>query len=106
MPLTDASFHILAALANADQHGYAILRDVQEATGGHVRLNVGTLYTNLKRLLDQGLIDELDERPSAEDDERRRYYHLNEEGRRALAEEAARLARMVDLVRRAGIQEA
>jgi DNA-binding PadR family transcriptional regulator len=108
MPLPEATFHILIALADSDQHGYAILRDVQERTDGQVRLNVGTLYTTLKRLLDLGWIEELDERPvsGGDDDERRRYYRLTAEGRAEVTEEANRLERMVRLARNAGFKRA
>ena len=74
LPLTPAVFHVLLALAGGDRHGYGIILDVAEATGGDVTLRTGTLYTILKRLLDERLIVESDRRPvSADDDERRRY---------------------------------
>ena len=102
MPLQEAAFHILVALGDSDKHGYAIMQDVADRTDGNVRLNAGTLYTTIRRLLDQGLIIELDERPDA-DDERRRYYRLTVAGRREVAEEASRLQRMLKLARAAGL---
>ena len=101
MPLPEATFHILVALADTDKHGYAILQDVSNRTGGAVKLNIGTLYTTIKRLLEQGLIEELDERPD-DDDERRRYYRITTAGRREVMTEAGRLERMLGMARQAG----
>jgi DNA-binding PadR family transcriptional regulator len=58
-----AAFHILLALAGEDRHGYAIMRQVEQRTGGRVRLGPGTLYGSLKSLLEARLIEELDGRP-------------------------------------------
>jgi DNA-binding PadR family transcriptional regulator len=104
LPLPTAAFHILVSLAGGDRHGYAVMRDVEEGTGGHLKLNPGTLYTTIRRLLDQGLVVELDERPDPdEDDERRRYYRLTDVGRAVARAEAARLQAMVAFARQAGI---
>lgn len=101
--LSSAAFHILVALAGGDRHGYGIMQDVRTRTGGRLKLNPGTLYTNIRRLLEQGLITELGERPDPEeDDERRRYYQLTRQGRAAVKAEAARLERMLALAREAG----
>src|SRR6266576_3951132 len=70
-PLTPAMFHVLLALAGDDLHGYAILKEVELRTAGEVKLSTGTLYGIIKRLLNDGLIIERRERPSAHDDERR-----------------------------------
>jgi len=73
LPLPPATFHILIALADEERHGYAILQEVAERTGGRVRLSAGTLYRSIQRLLEQGLLAESTERPAPElDDERRR----------------------------------
>ena len=73
-PLPAATFHILMALADDDRHGYGIIQDVSARTGGEVTLSAGTLYRSIQRLLEQGLIEELAERPAPElDDERRGY---------------------------------
>jgi len=98
-PLTPAMFHVLLALAGEDLHGYAILKEVELRTGGKVRLSTGTLYGIIKRLLSDGLISELRQRPAAHDDERRRYYRLTPEGRELAAAEAARLEKVVALAR-------
>ena len=103
-PLAPASFHILLALADEDRHGYAILLEVERRTGGEVRLSAATLYRSIQRLLEDGLIEELRERPAPElDDERRRYYRLTPRGEAAARAETDRLAKLVRLARSAGI---
>jgi len=103
LPLPTAAFHILVALADADRHGYAIMQEVSERTGGRTKLNPGTLYTTIGRLLEQGLIEELDARPAGKDDERRRYYRLTRIGRHVARLELARLGDLVALGRKAGL---
>jgi DNA-binding PadR family transcriptional regulator len=98
LPLTPPVFHVLIALADGEKHGYAILREVEDRTGGKVRLSSGTLYAIIKRLLNDGLINETDERPD-EDDERRRYYGLTTFGRKVAAAEAERLEEMLAAAR-------
>jgi DNA-binding PadR family transcriptional regulator len=100
-PLTPAVFHLLLALAGGDRHGYDIMRGIATATDGKVQMGPGTLYGTIKRLLQAGLIIETDERPDpALDDSRRRYYHLTEGGRQALAAEVERLESLVAAARR------
>jgi DNA-binding PadR family transcriptional regulator len=100
LPLTPAVFHVLLALSEGDRHGYGIIHDVSDATAGDVTLRTGTLYTILKRLLEERLIAESSRRPDAEaDDERRRYYGLTPLGRRVVQAEARRLEHMVTLAR-------
>jgi len=96
--LSPQVFHILLALADQDLHGYAIVQDIADRTGGEVRLTASTLYAALKRLLDDGLITELRQRPDA-DDPRRRYYRLTPMGRAAGKAEAARLESLAALAR-------
>ena len=96
LPLTPPMFHILLALADKDRHGYEIMREVDERSEGKVRLGPGTLYGSIKRMLNDGLIEELEERPDPDlDDERRRYYRLTDLGRRIAVAEAERLQRLV-----------
>ena len=98
LPLTPAVFHILLALADGERHGYAIMREVMESTGGQVRLGPGTLYRSIKQMLAARLIEETSERPDPVlDDERRRYYRLTSFGARVAQAEAQRLARLVRL---------
>lgn len=100
LPLTPAFFNILLALADGEKHGYAIMQGVVTQTGGKLNLGPGTLYGAIKRLLEDDLIEESDERPDpAHDDERRRYYRLTDFGKRVAAAEAARLDELVDLAR-------
>ena len=100
-PLSPASFQILLALADAEKHGYAIMREVETLTEGAVRLGPGTLYGALKRLLADRLIEESDERPDpAIDDQRRRYYRSTPGGRAAARAELQRLSRILDAARR------
>ncbi len=100
LPLSPAAFHVLLALAEGERHGYGIIKDVESRTGGRVRMGPGTLYGAIKRMLDEGLIEESDERPDAAlDDERRRYYRLTEFGRRVAAAEAERLLGLVKVAR-------
>ena len=100
LPLKPHWFHVLLSLADADQHGYGIMQEVMERTGGKVRLWPATLYGTLKRLIDAELIEESWDRPAPEaDDPRRRYYRLTRLGRRVLSAESARLEELVRLIR-------
>lgn len=93
LPLTPPVFHILLALTDEERHGYGIMQDVSQQTGGALQLGPGTLYGCLKRMLAAGLVEESGERPDvALDDERRRYYRMTELGRRTVRAEAQRLA--------------
>src|SRR6266849_2599291 len=92
LPLPSAVFHILVALADRERHGYGIMQDIAARTGGKMRLSPGTLYGSIKRMLEQGLIQESAERPDpALDDERRRYYRITQFGRRVAGSETERL---------------
>jgi DNA-binding PadR family transcriptional regulator len=98
LPLTPACFHIMLALADGERHGYAIMQSVEQLTEGQMKLVPGTLYRSIKKLLDDGLISEVDERPDpALDDERRRYYKLTEFGQRVAAAEVRRLSHLVNM---------
>jgi len=102
--LSPAAVSILLALKDGDKHGYAILQTVNEQEGGEVRLLPGTLYNLLKRMLEDGWIAELDERPDpALDDERRRYYRLSGLGEQVLRQEAVRMDGLVHAARRLGL---
>lgn len=99
LPLTPVAFEILLSLAEGDHHGYHIMQAVEERTGGRITLHAGTLYRALARLMDEGLIQELDERPDADSDQRRRYYRLTPLGRDVAEAEAARLESQVRAAR-------
>lgn len=96
LPVPASVMHIIVALADGEKHGYAILRDVAALSDGAVRMGSGTLYGSIKRMLDQGLIEEADERPDPTlDDQRRRYYRLTELGSRVGAAEHRRLSALL-----------
>jgi DNA-binding PadR family transcriptional regulator len=99
LPLKPNWFHVLLSLVDQEQHGYGIMQEVLERTGGKTRLWPATLYGTLKRLIEEGLIAESGERPAAEfDDARRRYYRLTVLGRQVLAGESERLEELVRLL--------
>lgn len=98
LPLRSVDFLILVMLAQGDRHGYGIMQDVESQTGGAVRLEAGSLYRTIRRLLDEKLVVESARRPAPDlDDDRRRYYRLSPFGRRVLAAEASRLRQLVRL---------
>jgi DNA-binding PadR family transcriptional regulator len=104
LPLPRDTFHILVSLADRDRHGYAVMRDVLDRTDGALRLSPSSLYAAIRRLLEQGLIEELAERPDpAHDDERRRYYRLTKRGRSVAVAEARRLDRLLADARATGL---
>lgn len=94
IPLSSAALHILLALASEDRHGYGIMREVARQSHSRYQLGPGTLYDNLQKLLDQGIVEESSPRSSI-DDPRRRYYRLTRFGRRLLATEVTRLEGVV-----------
>lgn len=102
LPLTPVAFEILLSLSGEDRHGYAIMRAVEDRSTGVTNLHAGSLYRALARLVDTGLIKELDA-PATETDERRRYYRLTKLGRRVAAAEAHRLESQVGAARAFGL---
>jgi DNA-binding PadR family transcriptional regulator len=104
LPLPRDTFQILVSLADRERHGYSVMQDVAERTDGTLRLSPSSLYAAIKRLLAQGLIEELQERPDpAHDDERRRYYRLTKTGRKVAMAEARRLERLLSDARATGL---
>lgn len=104
LPLHRDTFHILVSLADRDRHGYAVMQDVLERTDNQLRLSPSSLYASIRRLLEQGLIEELAERPDpSNDDERRRYYRLTVLGRAVAKAEARRLERLLGDARATGL---
>jgi DNA-binding PadR family transcriptional regulator len=100
LPLKTNWFYILLSLSSGEQHGYGIMQDVLHRTDDKVRLWPATLYGALKRLIQEGLIEESEERPAPElDDARRRYYRLTKSGRLALDAEQERLEGLVKALR-------
>jgi DNA-binding PadR family transcriptional regulator len=104
LPLHRDTFHILVSLADRDRHGYAVMQDVLDRTGGALRLSPSSLYSAIRRLLERELIEELAERPDPEhDDERRRYYRLTKLGRAVATAEARRLEQLLRDARATGL---
>ena len=110
-PLSSATLHILLALAGGNLHGYGIIKEVARNSDGHYRLGPGTLYDNLKKLIDAGLVADAPTSSSStrraasakEDD--RRFFTLTREGKDVLAREVDRLQGVVTKAR-ARLQEA
>ena len=90
VPLKPNWFHVLLSLADQEQHGYGIMQEVQRQSAGKYKLGPGTLYDNLQKMIERGLVEELGKRPG-DDDPRRRYYRLSPLGRGVLSAEIARL---------------
>jgi len=97
VPLKHVDFLVLLVLMDSDLHGYGIVKEISERTGGQIRLEPGNLYRYLKRLVHRGLVAESEARPEPEDDdERRRYYSATELGRDVLDLEVARLRALIE----------
>ncbi len=100
-PLSSATLHILLALAGGNLHGYGIIKEVTHNSGGHYRLGPGTLYDNLKKLMDAGLVADAatssssKRKPASSKEDDRRFYTLTKEGKNALAAEVDRLQSVV-----------
>ena len=99
VPLKPSVFTILMVLSDADAHGYGIKKDVERRSEGRIRLEPGTLYRVIGKLLDDGMIDEVHRKLQSDEDERRRYYRLTQLGRQVLVAEAERLAVLIDSAR-------
>ncbi|QEE28016.1 helix-turn-helix transcriptional regulator [Terriglobus albidus] len=93
-PLSPATLHILLALAAGDLHGYGIIQEIARHSEGHYRPGPGTLYDNLKKLMDLGLVADV-LKPSSQSDEERRFYTLTSDGWAALSAEIDRLQQIV-----------
>jgi DNA-binding PadR family transcriptional regulator len=103
LPLPPATFHILVALLDEERHGYAIIQDVEARTEGRLKLSAGTLYRSIARMVEQGLIAEVDRRRLAVVDERRRTYRLTPFGTAVARAELRRLADLVRMARARGL---
>ncbi len=96
LPITPISLAVLLALAEGDQHGYALMKEIDRHSEGRLRPGTGTLYAALQRMLEEGWV-ELSSRRRAKEDARRRYYRITRLGREVARAELARLARLVDM---------
>jgi len=102
LPLRPVELEILVTLAAGERHGYAIIQETEARTDGALRLETGTMYRALHRLVKSGLARPTVRRAVDDgDDERRRYYAITDLGRRVASAEAARLARLVAAARSA-----
>jgi DNA-binding PadR family transcriptional regulator len=98
LPLPPATLHILLCLAGEPRHGYGIMQEVMRESRGQYKLGPGTLYDNLDKLMENGLVTEAPQPPD-NDDARRRYYSLTEFGRTVLAADVDRLKEVVHMAR-------
>jgi DNA-binding PadR family transcriptional regulator len=94
-PLSTAAQYILLALASEDLHGYGIIQEIARQTGGSYRVGPGTLYDNLKKLMDQKLVIDAPRTSRKDDDDDRRFYRLTPAGRAVLSAEVDRLRSIV-----------
>ncbi len=93
--ITPLTYQILLALADGDGHGYGIIKEIEERAGSASAPSTGALYLALQRMQGSGLIEEAPDRPINDDDARRRYYRLTQEGRERARDESRRLAALV-----------
>jgi DNA-binding PadR family transcriptional regulator len=99
-PLSRTAVLVLLAIGPEERHGYAIMAEIARITSGATRLGPGGVYTTIRRLLDDGLIEESDARPDPDlDDQRRRYYRLTGMGRAVASAEVRRLDSLVRAAR-------
>ena len=97
LPLTETSFFIILSLATAPKHGYAIMKEVEAMSEKRVVLATGTLYSALRRMLEDGWIERVPDNNSAADNRERKLYQLTRHGRRVLEAEISRLRKIVNL---------
>jgi DNA-binding PadR family transcriptional regulator len=95
LPLRDPTFFILLSLAPGPKHGYAILKEVEALSEGRLKLSTGTLYGAIKRMLDDGWIERVDDWLPSGRGRKRKPYALSERGRRLLKVEIERLRKLV-----------
>src|SRR5688572_26996673 len=96
--LSTPALHILLALGTETRHGYAIMQDIAERSGGRIRILPGTLYSTIRKMLADGLVEECEAPRTADsEDSRRRYYRVTRAGRAAAQAETQRLALLVKL---------
>ena len=100
LPLSPADFQVLLVLIRGPAHGYGIMKEVENASGGSVRIELGSLYRLIARLLTTGMIEEA---PDGENPthagKKRRTYEITEPGVAVARVEAERLRDTVALAR-------
>jgi DNA-binding PadR family transcriptional regulator len=102
LPLTETSFFILLSLATSPKHGYAIIKEIEEMSEEKVILATGTLYSAIRRMLDDGWIERVNMDPSYDDHRERKFYQLSDLGQQILAAETQRLQKLVSLTQLKG----
>jgi DNA-binding PadR family transcriptional regulator len=95
-PLTPAVLYILLALSIKKRHGYDIMKHVEADSHGNVKMGPGTLYGSIKRMLEAGLIIEVND----SQDERRKFYRLTKKGQKHLTAEIQRYSEVVNLAKK------
>jgi len=103
LPLSEQTYFILLSLRTSPKHGYAIVKDVESLSNGRVILSVSTLYTTLKRLLDDGWIRLKDTTPK-DSNRPRKIYELTKTGGNILLVEVQRLGTLVSAARTSGME--
>ena len=103
LPLKPVVLHILLALAESESHGYGVIQLVRERSEGHIQLQTGPFYRHLKKLMDNGLVEESAARPAGDDPRRGAYYTITALGKDVVAAEARRLATLVAMTRDLGL---
>jgi PadR family transcriptional regulator, regulatory protein PadR len=103
-PMSAAAFHVLLALASQDLHGYGIIQEVTRLSNGQYRIGPGTLYDNLKKLINSGWVKDSGGEGLV-GDEKRRMYRLTEEGRDALKADVSRLKSVLRIANRRLVRE-
>jgi DNA-binding PadR family transcriptional regulator len=96
LPLSEQVYFILISLAKSPKHGYAVAKDVRVLSDERTSLSVSTLYTLLKRLLEDGWIQRSDDDNAQEENGRsRKIYELTDLGRQILVLDVARLKKLI-----------
>jgi DNA-binding PadR family transcriptional regulator len=103
LPLKPVVFHILLALAERQSHAYGVIQAVRERSADLIHLETGPFYRHLRKLLDEGLVQEAAERPPNDDRRRGAYYRLTRLGREVVTAESRRLAGLVALTEELGL---
>jgi DNA-binding PadR family transcriptional regulator len=93
----------LLALAENESHGYGVIQSVRERSEGHIQLQTGPFYRHLRKLMDDGLVEESSSRPAGDDPRRGAYYALTSLGRDVVVAEARRLATLVSMTQELGL---
>jgi len=106
IPLTPLTFHMLLSLAEGDKHGYGLMKEIRERTGGQLDPATGTVYLALQRLMDDGVVEDSDAGTGDAADARRRMFRLTAFGRDVVAAESERLAELLGLARQRGLLSA